>query len=172
MASLGPFPIPHALCAQSTGVEPDGLRGENEERAGERGTIMFEQLLGGTKESLIGALASKLGIGTDQAGGFLQRGLSMLEGGLKSGQFDASSLTSGNISGILSKLDLNQLGGFVGGDAGKARTGMETILGGVTNAAQSVGGADKLMDMLGAGQGGGGVMNRAAGMAGKFFGKH
>ena len=43
---------------------------------------MLDQLLGSAKSGIVQDLTSKLGIGSDQAGGFLSKALSMLEGGI------------------------------------------------------------------------------------------
>jgi len=133
---------------------------------------MLEQLLGGAKSGIVQNLTSKLGIGSDQAGGFFSKALSMLEGGITSGSVSPSDVESGNASGILSKLDLSQLSTFTGGDTGKARSGMETIIGHVTSAVKSTGGVQGLLSKFGAGSGAqGGVMGQVGGMAGKIFGK-
>ncbi len=133
---------------------------------------MLDQLLGDAKSGIVQSLTSKLGIGADQAGGFLGKALSMLEGGITSGNVSPSDVESGNTSGILSKLDLSQLSSFTGGDTGKARSGMETVIGHVTGAVKSAGGVQGLLSKFGAGAGSqGGVMGQVGGMAGKVFGK-
>jgi hypothetical protein len=136
---------------------------------------MLDQILGGSKDSIIQGLTSKLGIGPGQANGFLNKALSLLQGGLSSGKVDPGELERGDTSGIMSKLDVNQLSGYVGGDTGKARSGMETIIGHISSAVSSGGGAKALLSQFGAGAGaggsGGGVMGQVGSMAGKFFGK-
>jgi hypothetical protein len=66
---------------------------------------MLDQLLGGANNTIIQSLTSKLGMDSNQAGGFLQKALSLLEGGITSGKVNPTELETGNTSGILSKLD-------------------------------------------------------------------
>jgi hypothetical protein len=133
---------------------------------------MLDQILGSTKDTILQSLTSKLGLSSNQAGGFLQKALSLLETGITSGKVNPTELDSGDPSSILSKLDLGQLSSFTGGDTGKARTGMEAILGHIMSFVKSSGGAKALMSNLtaGAGAGGGSTASQVGGMFGKVFG--
>ncbi len=133
---------------------------------------MLDQLLSGAKDGIIKDLAAKLGLNPNQASGFLQKGLSLLESALKGGKIDLAALTGGNASGILNKLDLSSLTTLVGGDTAKARTGMESILGPLMSSVKSnAGGAEQLLGQLTGAGGKGGVMGQISTMAGKLFSK-
>lgn len=133
---------------------------------------MLEQLLAGTKDGVIKDLMTKLGLNADQAGSFLQKGLALLEGAIKSGGISGSSLTQGSAGSVLSKLNLGSLTSLVGGDAGKARSGMESILTPLLNGIKSNSGvAQNLLGQL-AGASHEGIGARVASFAGKVFGKH
>lgn len=135
---------------------------------------MLEQLLAGAKDGIIKDLMGKLGLNADQAGGFLQKGLALIEGALKSGTLKSSSFVQGGSQGILSKLNIGSLAGLAGGDAGKARTGMESILTPLINSVKNnAGGAEALLGQLtGAGTGHESFGSKVVGIAGKVFGKH
>lgn len=134
---------------------------------------MIEQLLASAKDGIVKDLMGKLGLNADQAGGFLQKGISLIEGAIKSGTLDTSSLVQGNASGILSKLNLGSLAGLVGSDTNKAKSGMESILTPLMNGIKNnAGGAEKILGQLTGAAGHEGIGAKVAGLAGKVFGKH
>lgn len=132
---------------------------------------MLDQLLGGSKDALIGKLAGQLGLGQPQAGGFLQQALGLLQGALNGGKLDIAGLLGGNPSALTQGLDISTLAGLVGGDATKATGGLNTIVGELISgikANPSV--AEKLLSQA-VGGGGGGLGGALGGLAGKLFGK-
>ncbi len=133
---------------------------------------MLEQLLSGAKDSILKELTGRLGLNPDQAGGFLQKGLALLEGAFKGGKLDLASLTSGTPSTVASKLDTTPLAGLVGGDPGKARVGLESILGPLMSSIKNnAGGAQQILGHL-TGEGGKtGLMGQVTEFAGKLMGK-
>ncbi len=130
---------------------------------------MLDQLLGSVKGNVLNDLTSKLGLSGDQAGGFLQKALGLVQAALAGGKLDAASLLNGNLSGVMSKLDVSSLAGLVGGDGGKAKTGMESVLGGLMSSIKSNPDAGAVLGQLTGG--GGGVMGKVSGLAGSLFGK-
>lgn len=133
---------------------------------------MFEQLLSVSKDGIVKDLMAKIGLDADQAGQFLQRGLSLLKGSVKSGTLNSASFLQGTVSSILPKLNLGPLTELVGGDATKARTGMERILTPVMDGIKkNPAAAEGLLAQL-TGARSEGIGAKVAGMAGKIFGKH
>ncbi len=130
---------------------------------------MLDQLLGSVKGNVLNDLTSKLGLSGDQAGGFLQKALGLVQAAIAGGKLDAASLLNGNLSGVMSKLDVSSLAGLVGGDGGKAKTGMESVLGGLMSSIKSNPDAGAMLGQLTGG--GGGVMGKFSGLAGSLFGK-
>ncbi|MCA9304448.1 MAG: hypothetical protein KC996_10025 [Phycisphaerales bacterium] len=106
---------------------------------------MLDKLLEGQKDNLIGMLTSKLGVSDDQAGGFLNKLLPMIEGLLGKGKIDPSALLKGDVSSLKSGLDLDVLGKALGGGKEKAEQGIETVAGPI---AEKLNGLDNPMDML------------------------
>lgn len=132
---------------------------------------MLEQLLGSAKSNVLQDLTSKLGLENSQAQGFLQQALALIERAFKNGKFDPSALLGGNLSSILGKLDLGSLSGLVGGDAGKAKTGMESVLDGLLNGIKNdPQQATALLTQLTGGNNSG-LLGQVSGLAGKLFGK-
>ncbi|GJM19491.1 MAG: hypothetical protein DHS20C14_17040 [Phycisphaeraceae bacterium] len=133
---------------------------------------MLDQLLSGSKDELINTLTAKLGVSDAQAGGFLGSLLERVEDLLKGGKLDVSSLLSGDTSTLKGLLNMEALGGLLGGDAKKAEAGVEAVIDPI---AKDLGGnagmLDQLQGMLGGDKAGGGAIDAAAGIAGKLFGK-
>ena len=88
---------------------------------------MLEQLLGDQKNKLIEILTSQLGVNGDQAGGFIGKLLPMIQGLMGEGKLDASSLLSGDLSALKGGLDMDMLGGLLGGGKEQAEEGIDAI---------------------------------------------
>ena len=88
---------------------------------------MLDKLLGNNKNELISALTGKLGVSEDQAGGFLGKLMPMIEGLIGDGKLDIQSLMKGDLSALKSGLDMNMLGGLLGGGKEKAEEGIDAI---------------------------------------------
>ncbi len=130
---------------------------------------MLDQLLGGSRDSLVRTLSSQLGLNPDQAGGFLTKALAVIQSAIKSGKIDPAALLKGDPSALVSKLDLGSLSQMVGGQTGKAQTGVQTILAQIMSSAKSNPEASKLLSQLGGS--GGGLVGALSGAASKMFGK-
>ena len=81
---------------------------------------MLDKLLADHKDELITAVTSKLGVGTDQAGTFIQKLLDMAQKLIGKGDLDLSALLKGDVGALKSKLNLDVLGSALGGGADKA----------------------------------------------------
>ncbi len=88
---------------------------------------MLDQLLNEHKDTLINALTSKLGVNKDQAGGFLIKVLPMIEQLLGDGKLDMSALLKGDLGAVKNSLDLDMLGGLLGGGKERAEQGIDAI---------------------------------------------
>jgi hypothetical protein len=88
---------------------------------------MLDQLLNEHKDTLINALTSKLGVNNDQAGGFLIKVLPMIEQLLGDGKLDMSALLKGDLGAVKNSLDLDMLGGLLGGGKERAEQGIDAI---------------------------------------------
>lgn len=119
---------------------------------------MLEQLLAGSKASIVSKLTSQLGISGDQANGFLAKLVPLVEGLVKNGGLDVQKLLAGDASAVTSKLDMSALAGFFGGSIDKAKAGVEVVAQDLAGAAKTSGGLGGLADAVG-------------GIAGKLFGK-
>lgn len=106
---------------------------------------MLDKLLEGQKDNLIGMLTSRLGVSGDQAGGFLNKLLPMIEGLIGKGKIDPSALLKGDVSSLTSALDLESLGSILGGGKEKAEQGVATVAGPI---AEKLNGLDNPMDLL------------------------
>ncbi|MEZ6318883.1 MAG: hypothetical protein R3B49_09050 [Phycisphaerales bacterium] len=132
---------------------------------------MLEQILGDSKHELIKTITSKLGVSDAQAGGFLGSLLERLEDLLKGGKLDVQQLLSGDLGAITKNLNLDALGGLLGGGADKGEQGVKAVMGSVTD---KLGGSEDLLGQLegllgGDGKSGGGL-DALKGIAGKFLG--
>lgn len=94
---------------------------------------MLDQLLGDHKDQLIEVLTSKLGVNGDQAGGFLSKIFPMIQGLLGDGKLDVADLMKGDLSSIKGGLDLDMLGGLLGGGKDKAEQGIDAISGPISD---------------------------------------
>lgn len=88
---------------------------------------MLDQLLNEHKDTLINALTTKLGVNKDQAGGFLIKVLPMIEQLLGDGKLDMSALLKGDLGAVKNSLDLDMLGGLLGGGKERAEQGIDAI---------------------------------------------
>tara|TARA_R110002073_G_scaffold152651_2_gene307171 strand:- start:79588 stop:80034 length:447 start_codon:yes stop_codon:yes gene_type:complete len=88
---------------------------------------MLDQLLNEHKDTLINALTSKLGVNNDQAGGFLIKVLPMIEQLLGDGKLDMSAVLKGDLGAVKNSLDLDMLGGLLGGGKERAEQGIDAI---------------------------------------------
>lgn len=107
---------------------------------------MLDQLLNEHKDTLINALTSKLGVNEDQAGGFLVKVLPMIERFMNDGKLDAGALMKGDLSALKNGLDLDMLGGLLGGGKDKAEQGIDAIAEPIS---KELGNLDNPMEMLG-----------------------
>lgn len=128
---------------------------------------MLGELLSGERDGIIGAITSKVGASEDQAGGFLDKAISMIEGLIGSGDLDIQSLLKGDLSALTSKLDLGSLGSMLGGGEDKAKQGIEALAGPLTSKLGEGGDAKDLLEKLTGGKGG---LGGALGGLGKMFG--
>jgi hypothetical protein len=127
---------------------------------------MLEQLLGGNQANLISTLSKTMGVSGNQAGGFLNQAIKMLEGLLGSGKIDPSALLKGDLAALTSKLDMKSLASLIGGDTAKAQQGLGAILGSLT---QNKSGLESMLGQLAGSSSSGGLMGAAKGIAGKLF---
>jgi len=130
---------------------------------------MLEQLLSEHKDTLIKALTDKLGVSGDQAGGFLSKIFPMIQGLLGEGKLDAGDLLKGDFSALKSGLDLDMLGGLLGGGKEKGEQGIDAIAGPIS---EKLGDLDDAKGILGSLLGGdaGGLMDKAKGGLGGLLG--
>jgi hypothetical protein len=136
---------------------------------------MLDKLLGGSqKNDLIGMLVSQLGVSNQQAGGFLDSLLGRIGDLLKGGKLDVQKLIAGDTSALKSNLNMEALGGLLGGGADKAEKGLGTIIGPLST---QLGGNKDLLGQLSGLLGGGGggaddmLKKAAGGLLGGMFGK-
>lgn len=106
---------------------------------------MLEQLLGDQKNDLIRIVMEKLGVSSDQAGGFVGKLLPMIEDLVGQGKIDASALLKGDVSSLVKGLDLNALGATLGGSREKAEAGVDAVANPI---AKQLEGLDDPMAML------------------------
>lgn len=131
---------------------------------------MLDQLLGGDKSALISSIASQLGIGKEQADGFIAKALASVQQAFASGKVDFDKLMKGDLSGLTSSMDLQSLSQFVGGDVKKAQGGVASVLESINKQLSAQGFDAESMSKL-IGGGGGGIGQTLSGLAGKLFGK-
>ncbi len=129
---------------------------------------MLSELLSGERDGIISAISSKVGASEGQAGGFLDKAISMIEGLIGSGDLDISSLLKGDLSALTSKLDLGSLGSMLGGGEDKAKQGLEALAGPLTSKLGESSDAVGMLEKLAGGKGG---IGGAIGGIGKMFGK-
>ncbi|MEM1071390.1 MAG: hypothetical protein AAGH71_01020 [Planctomycetota bacterium] len=131
---------------------------------------MLDQLLKDHKDDLIAAVTSKLGVGTDQGGSFIQKLIEMVQDRLGAGDLELSALLSGDLSGIKDKLNLEALGGILGGGADKGEEGLAAVIGPLKDKLGELGNAEdllgKITGSLGGSKGLGGLGDALGGMLG------
>jgi hypothetical protein len=127
---------------------------------------MLDKLLESNKDELLGLITSKLGVSSGQADGFLGRLLGMIQDLLGSGKLDVSDLLKGDISSLKGMLNLDELGGLLGGGTDKAEEGLGAVMGPIT---EKLGGLGDAGDLLGKITGGesDGIMGALGGILGK-----
>ncbi|MCA9273192.1 MAG: hypothetical protein KDA31_09120 [Phycisphaerales bacterium] len=126
---------------------------------------MLDKLLADHKDELITAVTSKLGVGTDQAGTFIQKLLDMAQKLIGKGDLDLSALLKGDVGALKSKLNLDVLGSALGGGADKAEQGLNAVIGPLSQKLGGLGGADDLLAQITGGEGGG-LLGKLGGMLG------
>ena len=129
---------------------------------------MLEKLLSDHKDELITAVTSKLGVGTDQAGSFVQKLLQMAEKLIGEGKLDLAALMKGDLASLKSALNLDVLGSALGGGADTAEKGLGAVIGPLSEKLGGLDGADDLLKKITGGQSGG-ILGKLGGMLG---GKH
>ena len=131
---------------------------------------MLQELLGGDAQGIISAISSKVGASEGQAGGFLEKALSMIEQAVASGKLDMDSLLKGDLSSLTSALDMGSLGQMLGGGEDKAQQGLDAMIGPLKD---KLAGEGDLGAMLGnlTGQDGGQAVGDIMGKLGGMFGK-
>ena len=131
---------------------------------------MLEELLGDQKDNLIKIVMEKLGVSGDQAGGFIGKLLPMAEGLIGDGKLDPSALLKGDVSSLVSGLDMDSLGAALGGGREQGEAGVSAVAGPI---GEVLDGLDDPMEMLGNLMGGddnGDLMSKAKAGLGKLFG--
>jgi hypothetical protein len=105
--------------------------------------------------SLTKELTSKLGFTSEAAGKFIPAAGQKIQSALQGGGLDISKLAGGDFSALLSMIDVPGLAKTAGVDAGKAKSGLETILGSVMQMLSSQsGGLQGLLKSVAGGSGG------------------
>ncbi|MFK7884750.1 MAG: DUF937 domain-containing protein [Phycisphaerales bacterium] len=135
---------------------------------------LIQQVLGDKKSDLISMLTSKLGVNDGQAGGFLEMLVPQVMGMLKGDKLDVSSLMAGKTDTLKQGLDLEALGGLLGGGKEKAETAVDAVAGPIGEQLQGMGDLSSVMGMLDDGKDGGiddMVRKAGGGLLGKMFGK-
>lgn len=125
---------------------------------------MIQELISDHMDEIVAAITSKLGVNSDQAGGFVTKAIGMIEGLVSKGDLDVKDLASGNLSALTSKLDMGSLGSLLGGGQEQATQGLETLMGPLTSKLSAGGAMDMLGKLAGGDKGG------LGGMVGKIFG--
>jgi len=134
---------------------------------------LIQQVLGDKKSDLVSMLTGKLGVDDGQAGGFLESLVPQVMSMLKGGKLDIASLLGGNTKSLKQGLDLDSLGGLLGGGRDKAESAVDTI---AEPLGKQLDGMDlsSVMGMLDDGKEGGlddMVRKAGGGLLGKVFGK-
>jgi len=76
---------------------------------------MIQELISDHMDDIVAAITSKLGVNSDQAGSFVTKAISMIEGLVSKGDLDVQDLAGGNLAALTSKLDMGSLGSLLGG---------------------------------------------------------
>lgn len=131
-----------------------------------KGNTMLDDLLKDHKDDLINALTSKLGVSADQGGGFVQKLIDMVQDRIGSGDLDLSAVLSGDLGSLKSALDLDALGGLLGGGADKAEEGLGAVVGPLKDKLGGMGDAGDLLGQITGGKGLGGIGDALGGLLG------
>ena len=126
---------------------------------------LLDEFLKSKGPEVIGLLTGKLGFRADQAEGFLPAAATKLFDTVKSGGVDVNRLAGGDLTQLLSKIDVGALGKLAGVDASKAGSGLKAVVDAALELLDEKGG---LAGLLGAK---GGALGQVANIAGKLFGK-
>jgi hypothetical protein len=135
---------------------------------------LIQQVLGDKKSDLVSALTSKLGVEKGQANGFLEMLVPQVMAMLKGGKVDIAGLMGGKTDALKKGLDLDALGGLLGGGREKAETAVDTVAAPIGKQLQGMGDLSSVMGMLDDGKEGGlddMVRKAGGGLLGKMFGK-
>lgn len=132
---------------------------------------MLDKLIAEHKDRLLENLVSQVGLGKDEAGGFLSKIIGSIQGLIGGGKLDLKDLIGGNVGAITSKLDMNDLAGALGGSKDKAEQGVNAVvsqLSGILGEKSDI--AESLLGKVGGGDLGS-KLDAAKGIAGKLFGR-
>ncbi|MEM7671064.1 MAG: hypothetical protein AAF317_18400 [Pseudomonadota bacterium] len=127
---------------------------------------MLNQLLAEHKDDLIAAVMSKLGVGADQGGSFVQKLIEMAQSKIAGGEMDLSALLQGDMSSLKSALNLEVLGSALGGGAEKGEEGLSAVIGPLKDKLGGMGDAGDLLGKITGGKGLGGLGDALGGMLG------
>lgn len=126
---------------------------------------LITKFLGGQGAGLSKQLMDKLGLDADGAKGFIGAACEKVLDSVKGGKVDASAVLGGNVSEIVSKIDVAGLAQKTGLDQAKVTDGLKTVVPGFLDSVkEQAGGASGLLSMLGGG--GNDLLGKAKG----FFG--
>ncbi|GEM_PF-2593013 len=133
---------------------------------------LMQQMLDEGKSDLVPMLTEKLSVSDSQAGSFLESLLPQVLSMLRGDKLEIASLLSGSTSSLKQGLDLDALGGLLGGGKEHASTALDTIAGPL---GKQLGGID-LSSLLGVaddGQEGGidDIVRKGGGLLGKVLGE-
>ncbi len=133
---------------------------------------IVKQLLAEQTGPLVEKLTSQLGFSADQAQSFVPAAVAQVIEVLKGGKLDLASLLGGaDPSALIDRVDAGALARAAGVEPAQATTGLGAIAPAILEALQKQGGgAEGLLSMLG-GEGAGGLLGKASGLAAGFFKK-
>jgi len=133
---------------------------------------IVKQLLADQAGPLVEKLTGQLGFSAEQAQGFVPAAVTQLIEVVKGGGIDlAGLLGGGDPSALVDQVDTGALAQAAGVDATKAKQGLQSIAPSILEKlGESAGGAQGLLSMLG-GEGAGGLLGKASGLATGLFKK-
>ena len=133
---------------------------------------IVKQLLAEQTGPLVEKLTGQLGFSAEQAQGFVPAAIAQLIEAVKGGGIDlAGLLGGGDPSALLDGVDTGALASAAGLDATKATEGLQSIAPSILEKLkENAGDAQGLLSMLG-GEGAGGLLGKASGLAGGLFKK-
>jgi hypothetical protein len=144
------------------------------ERVGAGGNPLdiVKQLLAEQAGPLVEKLTGQLGFSAEQAQRFVPAAVAQLIEVVKGGGFDVAGLLGGgDPSALVDEVDTGALAQAAGLDATQATAGLQSIAPSIlAKLGESAGGAQGLLSLLG-GEGTGGLLGKASGLAGGLFKK-